>query len=212
MGLPRQILLLGPPGAGKGTHAKRLGRHLDVASCSTGSVLRLEESRKTELGARIHRYLKEGNFVPDDLVLEIVCNWLRSVDAEFVLDGFPRTLPQGDALDRFLSETQRPAATAVYLDVPLSLLEQRVANRVGCDPCSNVWSRSQAPGHCPDCGGAVSPRGDDSVELYRARFAEYQRKTLPLLPHYEDNKRLRRICGQGSPETVFQRILTALDS
>ena len=211
MGLPRQILLLGPPGAGKGTQAKRLSDHLKVAYCSTGSVLRQEERRDTDLGVEIHRFLKDGNFVPDELVLKIVYNWLQAVEVEFVLDGFPRTLFQGSALDQFLSETRRPAAMAVYLDVPMSSLEQRVALRVSCDPCGNVWSRP-APSHCPDCGVRVGPRSDDSLELYRARLAEYQRKTVPLLPYYEDNNRLRRICGVGSPDLVFQRIMTALPS
>jgi adenylate kinase len=163
------------------------------------------------LGAEIHGFLKDGNFVPDSLILKIVYHWLQAVKEEFVLDGFPRTLAQGNALDQFLSETHRPEATAVYLDVPMPILEQRIAQRVGCDPCGNVWSRP-APSHCPDCGVPVVPRIDDSTELYRARLAEYQRKTLPLLPYYEDHKRLRRVCGQGSPDAVFQRIVTALAS
>ena len=99
----------------------------------------------------------------------------------------------------------------MYLDVPMEILEQRVAQRVGCDPCGNVWSRP-APSHCPECGVPVASRIDDSLELYHARLTEFQRKTVPLLPYYEKNNRLRRICGQGSPDHVFQRIMTALAS
>lgn len=210
MGFPRQILLLGPPGAGKGTQAKRLSRELGLAYCSTGSVLRREETRPTELGAEIHGFLKEGHFVPDELVLKIVYHWLQAVRAEFVLDGFPRTLAQGSALDAFLAESERPAATAIYLDVPDEVLESRVSRRVCCDPCGNVWVRGEAPPKCPDCDGLVGPRGDDSLDLYRSRLAEYQSKTLPLLPYYEGHARLRRISGEGSPMEVFTRMMTAL--
>ncbi len=212
MGLPRQILLLGPPGAGKGTQAKRISQHLNLAYCSTGSILRVEEQRRTSLGEEIHTFLKDGNFVPDALILKIVQNWLQAVRAEFVLDGFPRTLAQGSALDQFLAESHRPAATAVYLDVPMDILEERVAHRVGCDPCGNVWPRETAPVACPECGNAVVPRNDDSIDLYRSRLAEYEKKTLPLLPYYEDGDRLRRISGQGSPDDVFARVLDALAS
>ena len=210
MGLPSQILLLGPPGAGKGTQAKRISQHFNLAYCSTGSLLRVEEQRRTSLGEEIHAFLKEGNFVPDALILKIVQNWLQAVQAEFVLDGFPRTLVQGSALDRFLAESHRPAATAVNLDVPMNILEDRIAHRVGCDPCGNVWPQHTAPVNCPDCGQSVVPRNDDSIDLYRSRLAEHQRKTLPLLPYYEDGDRLKRISGQGSPDDVFTRILDAL--
>lgn len=212
MGLPRQILLLGPPGAGKGTQAKRLSKHCNLAYCSTGSVLRVEEQRQTSLGQEIHAFLKDGNFVPDALILKIVQNWIQAVRAEFVLDGFPRTLAQGSALDQILLESHRPAPTAVYLDVPMEILEDRIARRVCCDPCGNVWPQDTAPSVCPDCEASVSPRNDDSLELYRARLTEYQNKTLPLLPYYEDSHRLRRISGQGSPDEVFTRILDALTS
>lgn len=212
MALPRQILLLGPPGAGKGTQGKRLGHRLGLACCATGNVLRQEEQRPTPRGERIHRYLKQGQFVPDDLVVEMVCDWIQEVNLEFILDGFPRTLAQGIELDRYLSALASPPALAIFLDVPGTLLEQRVADRVGCDPCGLVWARAAAPSRCPECGDEVGARRDDSVDLFRSRLAEYRQKTLPLLPHYEDNGRLRRICGQGSPETVFQRILNALDS
>lgn len=209
---PRQILLLGPPGSGKGTQARRLSRHLAVRCCSTGNVLRQEEIRQSKLGQEIQRFLRDGHFVPDDLVLKIIFHWLQNSEPEFVLDGFPRTLAQGGALDRFLMDSHRSAVTAVYLDVPLDILEQRVLHRVGCDPCGNVWTRSAAPARCPDCGRQAVKRPDDSNALFRARLAEYREKTLPLLPYYEENNRLRRICGRGSPSAVFQRIVTALDS
>ncbi len=210
MAQPRQILLLGPPASGKGTQAKRLARSLSLAHCSTGSVLRLEEKRATPLGEQIHAYLKNGSFVPDDLILAIVRQWLQSVDTEFVLDGFPRTLPQGQALERFLEDAERPLPIAVCLEVSEPVLRERISGRVGCDPCGNVWSRNLMPDVCPDCGAPVRERPDDSVELFEARLAEYRKKTLPLLPHYEDKNRLRRVCGEGHPDAVFQRLLEAL--
>ena len=92
----------------------------------------------------------------------------------------------------------------------MNILEDRIAHRVGCDPCGNVWPQHTAPVNCPDCGQSVVPRNDDSIDLYRSRLAEHQRKTLPLLPYYEDGDRLKRISGQGSPDDVFTRILDAL--
>lgn len=212
MSAPRQIVFLGPPGAGKGTQAKRLSHHFGLGVCSTGSLLRCEEQRDSPLAHEIHAYLKDGNFVPDALMLRMISTWLTDQGAEFVLDGFPRTLAQGKALDAFLEETGRSQAVAIWLDVTTSEVESRVSHREVCDRCGNVWPRDEAPKQCPDCQGPTGPRADDSVELFRSRLAEYEAKTLPLLPYYRQDHRLHEICGRGSPDEVFRRILTALDS
>ena len=209
-----RIVLLGAPGSGKGTQAKMMAEAYRVPQISTGDILRKAVADKTEVGKKVAAMMDAGELVSDRIVIDAVTDQLRSSDSRrgFVLDGFPRTLAQGSALDQFLAESHRPAATAVYLDVPMDILEERVAHRVGCDPCGNVWPRETAPVACPECGNAVVPRNDDSIDLYRSRLAEYEKKTLPLLPYYEDGDRLRRISGQGSPDDVFARVLDALAS
>ncbi len=210
---PRRILLLGPPGSGKGTQARRLGERLGLALCSTGGLLREEERRRSRLGREIHRYLREGRFVPDRLILEMVTGWLTRVGEDFILDGFPRTLAQGKALDAYLlARSDHPRVEAICLEVPEDLLAERVAQRVVCDACGHVWRRTAAPERCPDCGQSTTARTDDAAELHRSRLAEFRRKTLPLIPYYREGGRLRSICGQGSPDLVFRRILKALDS
>ena len=206
----QQLVLLGPPGSGKGTQANRLATHFGLLAYSTGVVLRQEEAKSTPLGREIHNYLKVGSYVPDELILVIVRNALESAGGKCVLDGFPRTLAQGQALDHLIGDLGCHEPFAIHLEVDQQVLESRVRSRVGCDGCGLVWANGEQPASCPSCDVPVASRIDDSQELYRARLAEYQKKTLPLLPFYEGKNRLHRVCGEGSPDAVFGRILAAL--
>ena len=206
----RQLVLLGPPGSGKGTQAALLAGHFGLSTYSTGVVLRQEEVRATPLGQRIHRYLKVGSYVPDDLVLVLVRKVLQAEGGKCVLDGFPRTVAQGYALNQLINELGGHEPLAIHLDVATEVLQARVQARVTCDGCGAVWRQGNEPPICPSCKLQVAPRNDDNEQLYRARLAEYQKKTLPLLPFYEDKNRLHRVCGEGSPDVVFKRILAAL--
>ena len=206
----RQLVLLGPPGSGKGTQANRLATHFGLYAYSTGVFLRHEEAKSTPLGQDIHKYLKVGSYVPDELILVIVRKVLKDAGGNCVLDGFPRTVAQGQALDDLTGDLGVREPVAIHLDVDNQVLEARVRSRVVCDGCGAVWTQGEQPQTCPSCALPVASRNDDSQELYRARLAEYRKKTLPLLPFYEDKNRLHRVCGEGSPDAVFDRILAAL--
>ncbi len=210
------LVLLGPPASGKGTQATLLSEALGLPAVSTGVIIRREIARETALGKRAKGYLAEGQLLPDPETLRIVSAWLvESGSGGFILDGFPRTVPQARDFDRMLQDRGDKLDAAVNLEVPRSVLEQRILGRLQCVDCGRVYQqgRSHAPAEgepCPACGGAVRRRGDDNAATFSLRFREYEEKTARLIQYYEEQKSLIAIDGQGSPAKVFRDIVAAL--
>lgn len=185
-----------------------------MAYLSTGRRLRAELEAETEMGLRVEPYLRRGDYVPDDLVWQLVLGWLTGLDQStgWILDGFPRTLPQALALDKYLHPREEDLR-AIVLTVARDELEQRAQDRRECTACSWSGTSSQASGAgtCPVCGGTLTRRDDDAIENFRNRLEEFESLTAPLADYYEDSRRLHRVSGAGSPDDVYQRILSVCD-
>lgn len=202
-----QFVLLGPPASGKGTQGRRLAEHAGLAYFSTGKQLRREVKAGTELGIQAEPFLEAGHYVPDELVLSLALDWIAQQDGGWILDGFPRTLPQGTALDVGL-ESESEGLRALLLEVSAEELERRVTERRECTACSWTGTRVQAEssGNCPACGGVLGVRHDDDLENFQMRLKAFEELTLPVARHYESSGRLLRVGGSGTPEEVFQRV------
>jgi len=210
------VILLGPPGAGKGTQAKKLSAEFGTPQISTGDILRDAARRGTELGKLAAPLMQSGQLVPDDLVVKIVEERLRQPDASrgFVLDGFPRTIPQAEALDAALAKAGRKIDAVVSLDVPESTLIQRISGRRSCAKDGSVYHLNENPprqaGICDKCSSPLIQREDDQEDKVRERLAVYARQTAPLKDFYAKRGLLRSIEGVGSPEGVYLDVKKAL--
>jgi adenylate kinase len=206
--------MLGAPASGKGTQAARLASHFDLPNLSTGALIRGEQQRGTELGALADRYLSGGGFLPDELIVEIMDRWLLDHGKDgFVLDGFPRTLPQAEAFDSKLSESGHSLDIAFLLEADLGSLHQRIANRVHCSVCGGTFQLVEpgvaigSPCRQLGCGGKLAPRSDDEPETYAGRLANFHELTGPLIHYYQHAGVLKRVDGCASPDEVFNRLL-----
>ena len=210
--------MLGAPASGKGTQAARLAKHFGLPDFSTGALIRSEQQRGSNLGRLADRFLAGGGFLPDDLIIELMLRWLDDHGSEgFVLDGFPRTLPQAEALDQSLADAGDQIDAVVLLDTGLGTLRGRSAKRLHCSLCGGTFRIGDAQligvgKGCPDmaCQGTLEPRRDDEPQTYAGRLANYQKLTQPLIRYYSRNSILKRIDGSGSPDAVFGKILTEL--
>ena len=211
-----RVIILGRQGAGKGTQCARLAARLAVPHVSTGDLFRAEAAEGTELGRQAAAYFDAGSLVPDELVLDLVVQRLDRDDARaagYLLDGFPRTLAQGQALFEVLGDWA--ADVAVELDVPTSVVLPRLAARRVCQDCG-ATSRA-APGaadeaECEKCGGTVTRRTDDTDEAIHRRLATYDQESGPLLSWFDDKGLLVRVDGVGDPDDVHHRLLDAVRS
>lgn len=209
-----RLIVLGRQGAGKGTQCARLAACLDVPHISTGDLFRAEAAAETELGVRAQAYLDAGRLVPDELVLDLVARRLGSPEARaegYLLDGFPRTLAQGQALFEVLGNNA--ADVAVELHVPTNVVLPRLlARRVcqGCGATSSARPGDPEVGVCRHCGGVVARRTDDTDEAIHRRLEAYERQSEPLLAWLDARGLLLRIDGVGPPEVVHHRLLDAV--
>jgi adenylate kinase len=207
---------MGTPGAGKGTQAQRLGDRFGACHISTGDALREAVRAGTALGGEARLYMDGGRLVPDDVVIGIVAERLDHADCRggFVLDGFPRTLPQAQALDTFLDRRGQPLDAVVLIAVPAEDAVRRLAGRRVCPDCGSMFHVAfQAPqqaGRCDRCGAALVQREDDHEETIRHRFDVYARETAPVLEHYRQRGLLRHVDGIGSRDEVSRRIGASL--
>jgi adenylate kinase len=210
------LILFGPPGAGKGTQAKLLVERLGVPQISTGDMMRAERASGSDLGKKFDEYMNKGLLVPDELVLALFRQRLAQPDAEggAIFDGFPRTVAQAEALDATLSELDRTIDKVVALEVPTETIVERITGRRVCLSCGQTYHVRYSPpppsGRCAACGGEVVQRADDTDEKVRTRNRAYHESTLPILRHYEPRGVVARVDGVGSVDEVTGRILKAI--
>ncbi len=208
---------MGAPGAGKGTQSALLAERLHVACISTGNILREEVRRKTALGAEAKRHMDKGELVPDDVIIGIVDDRLQQPDCSsgFILDGFPRTVPQAEALDRVLGALGRRLDAVVNVTVPSEELIKRLSGRRTCRDCGALYHIIFDPptnaGICNRCNGELYQRDDDHEDIIVSRLEVYSRATAPLLAYYRRRGLLAEVDGTGGREDILNRILRTLD-
>lgn len=212
-----RLVIIGRQGAGKGTQCVRLARHYVVPHISTGDVFRAAVKEGTELGLKAAEFIESGELIPDDIVIGVVRDRLEQDDVRrrgFVLDGFPRTAVQGEALNSELEEMKMPLDLAIDIEVPEEVVLKRLAARRVCSTCGANYSTSQPP-HvnwtCDVCGGEVVQRADDTEEAIRTRLATYERQTAPLIAWYDSQNLLATIDGLGPADEVTHRMIKAVD-
>lgn len=210
------LVLFGPPGAGKGTQAQFLVDSLGVPQISTGDILRAAVKAGTELGLKAQAIMQQGGLVSDEIVLGIVAERLSQSDcaAGFILDGFPRTMPQAEALDSILSKVGRKIQAVVSLEVQNDEIVVRLSGRRSCKDCGKGYHLKfdppSADGVCAVCGGVLMQRDDDREDTVRNRLNVYESQTAPLKEYYQAKQVLRPVVGTGSIADIQQRILQAL--
>lgn len=197
----RHLVFLGPPASGKGTQGRRLAEENGLAYLSTGALLRGALRADTELGRLAKPYLDRGEYVPDEIMVPMVLEWVSKQKEGWLLDGFPRTVPQADALDAALGVPP----SAIVLHVPDEELRRRVTCRLECVDCHRVAREGEGT-HCPTCQGVLAPRADDASASFESRLAEYRRLVVPAITYYCDRMRARIVNGTGSPDEVYARV------
>lgn len=212
-----RIVLLGPPGVGKGTQGRRLAQEQGWALISTGEILRDAVARRTALGLEAQKRMDQGLLVPDDVMIGLVRERSTETDARegFVLDGFPRTVPQADALDSMLQSRGQRLDAAVALAAPEDELVRRLTARRECPVCKRAYNVETAPArdglHCDDHPAvALVQRADDTETTIRRRLEEYRAKTAPLTDYYRGQGRLREVPGLGAMDEVYRSLTKAL--
>ena len=211
------LILFGPPGAGKGTQAKKLVSELGIPQISTGDILRDQARRGTEPGLKAKPLMDAGQLVPDEIVIPLVDGRLREPDCRegFILDGYPRTIPQSEAVDRSLRSMDRRIQVVISLEVPDQIIVDRVSGRRSCPKDGNVYhvvsNPPLRPGHCDACGGELLQRDDDRAEKVQRRLEAFHRQTAPLKALYEKQALLRRIDGVGPPDGILAEIRKVLE-
>ena len=209
------IVILGAPGSGKGTQAVRIARDRDLRHLSTGDMLREAVARKTPLGAKAEGFMKQGLLVPDDIILGLIAEAFASEDGRgWILDGFPRTLAQAEALEAMLAKRGERIDRVIDIDADPELIVRRLSNRRVCPKCKAVYNldtiKTKVPGKCDVCRADLVKRPDDEEATVRRRLAVYAEQTAPLIDYYRKQGRLVTVNGSGGIEEIFAEILRVL--
>jgi adenylate kinase len=211
-----RVVLLGPPGAGKGTQAKLLQERFAACQISTGDILRKAVANQTTLGKEAAQYIDRGALVPDDVIVRLVAERLKQKDCEpgFILDGFPRTIPQAESLDAILKQMKLSLNGVLSMQVPRAVIIERLAGRRSCKNCGAlahmVFSPPRLTGVCDHCGGELYQRHDDQEETVANRLNVYEKQTSPLIDYYRQRNLLREIDGVGPVDEIGARVIRAL--
>ena len=211
-----KIIMLGAPGAGKGTQAKKIAAKFSIPHISTGDIFRANIKNGTELGKKAKTYMDQGLLVPDELVVDLVVDRVNQEDCRdgYVLDGFPRTIPQAEALDKALAELGQKVDYAIDVDVPDETIIRRMGGRRACVTCGATYHLEYAPtekdGICDTCGGGLILRDDDKPETVKKRLSVYHEQTQPLIDYYTNAGILKTVDGTADIEDVFRAIVEIL--
>ena len=212
-----KIIMLGAPGAGKGTQAKRIAEKYGIPHISTGDIFRANIKNQTELGMKAKSYMDQGALVPDELTLELIMDRFANDDCKngYVLDGFPRTIPQAEALTKALADKQDAVDYAVNVDVPDEAIVSRMSGRRACLACGGTYhikfNPTKVEGICDACGGELVLRNDDKPETVQKRLDVYHEQTQPLIEYYQNQNILKEVDGTLPMEEVFQAIIAILE-
>jgi adenylate kinase len=211
-----RLVLLGAPGAGKGTQAKKLIEKYKIPQISTGDILRKAVADGTPLGKEAKVIMDKGELVPDKIVLGLVEDRVKQPDCKngFILDGFPRNTAQAEALDRLLTNMGMPLDSALSVDVPKDDLMKRLTGRRTCKSCQQMYNVYYSPpkkdGVCDKCGGELFQRGDDKEETIKKRLDVYDAQTAPLMDYYKKKGIVKSVMGVGSIDEIFNKVCAVL--
>lgn len=211
------LIFLGPPGAGKGTQARMIMDKYSIPQISTGDLMRTEISSGSSLGERVKSFIESGKLVPDELTLDIVLNRLSKEDCKegYLLDGFPRTIGQAEALEKALGKSSNGISAVIALDVDDNELTNRLADRRICKNCGDSYhlqfKKPQLAGKCDHCGGDLYQRRDDSEDVIINRLKTYHSQTAPLIEFYSTQKKLYKIDGKNKIDVIFSEICAIID-
>ncbi len=210
-----RIVLLGAPGAGKGTHCKRVADRYGVAHLSSGDILRRERAEGTELGKKAQSYMDAGVLVPDDLIVEMMSRAVRKAPAGYVLDGFPRTVNQAEVLDRSLAQADGAVDSVVNLQVDNDVVLERITGRRSCPRCGTVYHVKNMPPKvdelCDKDGARLIQRPDDTEKVVKNRLETYNQQTRPVVDYYRARRTVHDIDANGDADTVADVIFEKLD-
>jgi len=207
-----RIVLLGPPGAGKGTQAAILTDHYKVLHIATGDLLREEVDRESELGLKAKGYMEKGELVPDELVIDMVINKLNSEEAKkgFILDGFPRNVAQAEAFSKRLDEKNINLDSVIYLETSEDIIIKRLSGRRICKTCGAVYHIVNMPSKvediCDKCGGDLYQRKDDTIETIKNRLQVYNQQTAALIDYYKQEDKLFMVSGDLDAQELFAKL------
>lgn len=209
------LILLGAPGAGKGTQAVRMSEQYDIPQIATGDLFRENLKLNTPIGQKAKSYMDKGQLVPDDVVLDMLFDRIKRADCKkgYILDGFPRTIPQAEAFDARVAQTDAKLVV-ISLEVPDSIILERLTGRIVCENCSapyhKVANPPKQPGICDRCGGSLIQRSDDTEEVVLNRLKVFHEQTEPVKAHYQKQHRLILVDGSVSKEKTIAQIETSL--
>ena len=215
----KNIIFLAPPAAGKGTLSEMLVKKYGYGHISTGDLLRQEVNAGTSLGKEAEGLMKEGKYVPDDLIIKLISNRITKSDCDngYILDGFPRTKVQAEKYDELLKELGKDLGVVIYIDIDKDMAIRRACSRITCPECGRIYNKysnemkPKKDGLCDDCNVELTQRADDTEETFVKRFDEYMQKTMPLYDYYDNKGVLKKIKAYESKQDTFNEALKVLE-